>query len=139
MLNDSIMERDKKELSLAIDSFDKPKTSSGVAAWSQLMLNLLFLTPGTYPSLPLMGVDIESYQYEFIDTAIDDLTAIIDNQQRSYLPDVPLAGTKVTTMDYNGTTVLLIQLVFSTTTGNVSSVIAISTTPDKIIDVEVSW
>ena len=76
------MECNKVEPSLEINSFDKPKELSGVTAWSQLILNLLFLKPGTYPSMPEMGIGIETYQYDYLDETITELQAAIINQQQ---------------------------------------------------------
>ena len=57
------LECDKLELQLGINSFDNPTQLSELKAWSQLMLNLIFLEKGTYPSLPDMGVGIQNYEY----------------------------------------------------------------------------
>jgi hypothetical protein len=42
-MSSTVLESNKKELTLDIDSFNKPKELSDVEAWSQLMLNLIFL------------------------------------------------------------------------------------------------
>ena len=51
-------EFEKAELKLEINAFDNPTRLNDLKAWSQLLLNLLFLRPGTYPSQPEMGIDI---------------------------------------------------------------------------------
>lgn len=133
------LESSKSEALLEINSFDKPKEVSDVAAWSQLMLNLIFLKPGTYPSMPLMGVGIENYQYEFVDEAIEELTAAITSQQQTYLPDVPLSAVQISKVDQNGTPILIIQLFFNTENGTSGSAIAINTSKRNFLDFEVSW
>ena len=139
MIANNPLESSKTELTLGINSFDNPKELNDVAAWSQLMLNLIFLRPGTYPSMPQMGVGIESYQYEFIDEAIDELSAAITTQQQNFLPDIPLAGTKVYKIDSDGQPVLVIQFVFNTNAGTTSTAVAINMSKRNFLDFEVSW
>ena len=132
-------ESSKKEQLLDINSFDKPTELSGVAAWSQLLLNLIFLKPGTYPSLPEMGIGIEGYQYDFLDDAISALSAKITEQQKRYLPDIPLANVQITKVEQNGQPIMIIQLFFNADSANASSAIAINTSKRNFLDFEVSW
>ena len=124
---------------LQINSFDKPSELNDVKAWSQLLLNLIFLKPGTYPSLPEMGVGIEDYQYDFLDEAVSELSTRITAQQQTYLPDVPLSGIQISKMEHDGQPVLVIQLFFTTDEGDVSSAVAINTSSRNFLDFEVSW
>lgn len=139
MLTSSPLESSKTEKTLEINSFDKPKELTGLAAWSQLMLNLIFLKPGSYPSIPEMGVGIENYQYDFIDDAIAELSAVIVNQQQKYLPDVPLSGVQIGKVEQNGQQILVIQMLFNDEIGTVSSAVAINTSKRNFLDFEVSW
>ena len=133
------LESSKNEASLEINSFDKPAELSNVAAWSQLLLNLIFLKPGTYPSLPEMGVGIENYQYDFLDDTISDLSTKITEQHKTYLPDVPLSGIQISKLEQNGEPILIIQLFFDTETGTSSSAIALNLSKRKFLNFEVSW
>ena len=139
MLTSGPLESNKTEKTLEINSFDKPKELTGLAAWSQLMLNLIFLKPGSYPSIPEMGVGIENYQYDFIDDAIAELSAVIVNQQQKYLPDVPLSGVQIGKVEQNGQQILVIQMLFNDELGTVSSAVAINTSKRNFLDFEVSW
>ena len=139
LITNNPLESSKTELSLEINSFDKPKELNDVAAWSQLMLNLIFLRPGTYPSLPKMGVGIENYQYEFLDEAIDELSVAIATQQQTYLPDIPLAGIQVSKIDNQGQPVLVIQMAFNTESGAGNSAVAINLSKRNFLEFDVSW
>ena len=139
MVTSNPLESSKAETSLEINSFDKPTELNDVSAWSQLMLNLIFLRPGTYPSLPEMGVGIEEYQYDFLEDAISELSAKITEQQQKYLPDVPLAGVQISKMEHEGQPILVIQLFFNTESGTTSSAIALNTSKRNFLDFEVSW
>lgn len=134
------LESTKIETTLEIDSFDKPKELVDVAAWSQLILNLLFLRPGTYPSLPEMGIGIDRFQYDFVDDAIAELSATISAQQQKYLPDVPLEQVNVSKVEQNGIPILVIQLYFTDRDGQtVSSAIALNAEKRNFLNFEVSW
>lgn len=139
MVSSDTLDSNKKETSLQINSFDKPNELTGVAAWSQLMLNLIFLKPGTYPSLPEMGVGIEDYQYDFFEEAVEALSAAITEQQKVFLPDVPLSGIKISKLEKNGQPILVIQLFFDTNEGVETSAIAINTSKRNFLDFDVSW
>lgn len=133
------LESNKSELALEINSFDKPKELSSIGAWSQLMLNLLFIKPGTYPSLPELGIGIEAYQYEFLDTAIDEISTSLTYQQQTYLPDIPLAGVQVSKIEKNGQPILIIQLFFNVESGVTASAIALNVSKRNFLDFEISW
>ena len=107
-------ESDKKELILGINSFDKPSEAIGVDAWAKLVTNLLFMKKGTYPSEPDMGIEIQKYEFDFIDDVKDDLEIEITEQINAYLPGIPLTTVSVrsTTSD-SGKSILLIVLEFS--------------------------
>ena len=135
------LECDKLELQLGINSFDNPTQLSELKAWSQLMLNLIFLEKGTYPSLPDMGVGIQNYEYAFMDEAIPELTSEITRQQQTYLPEVPLNGVTIQSTQYKGTAVMLIYLSFNSLLGAQTSAIAINSSPTSrhFLDVAISW
>ncbi len=139
MLNIGPAESNKIEPALEINSFDKPKELSGVAAWSQLILNLIFLKPGSYPSMPGLGIGIENYQYDFLDDTIAELTAAITSQQQTYLPDIPLSGVQIGKTEHEGQPILIIQLFFNIEDGVTSSAIALNVSKRNFLNFEVSW
>ena len=67
------LEANKKELGLSTNVFNKATEYQGKTAWFQLILNLIFLRPGTYPSIPNMGVGLQDYEYEYIDDVKDNI------------------------------------------------------------------
>lgn len=133
------LESSKKETLMDINSFDKPSELSGVSAWSQLLLNLIFLKPGTYPSLPKMGIGIEDYQYDFMEDTMSELSTKITEQQKQYLPDVPLNSVQISKIEKNGQPILIIQLFFNVESGPASSAVAFNVSKRNFLDFEVSW
>lgn len=132
------LESQKKELGLGTNVFNKNVEYQGKTAWFQLILNLIFLRPGTYPSIPSMGVGIQDYDYEFIDDAKDNIRNAIESQVKTYLPDVPFVGAEVESVDYEGRTIMLITITLNDDGTIVAGAVASEVT-NKLIDFDISW
>ena len=132
------IEADKKELGIGTNVFNKPVEYKGKNAWFQLILNLIFLRPGTYPSMPTMGVGIQDYEYEYIDDVKDNIRNKIEEQVNLFLPDVPLASVEVTSVEYEGKTILLIVISLEDNGQIVTGAVASEVT-NHLIDFEISW
>lgn len=52
---------------LDTDSMGKPKVISSFELGINIILTLLFMKPGQFPSIPTLGIDIESYLFEYAD------------------------------------------------------------------------
>lgn len=52
---------------LDVDSMYKPKVISSFEMIINSIIMLLFMKPGQYPSIPELGIDIESYLHEYSD------------------------------------------------------------------------
>lgn len=52
---------------LDTDSMYKPKVISSFQTCINSILTLLFMKPGQYPSIPDLGIDIDSYLHEYAD------------------------------------------------------------------------
>ena len=52
---------------LAVDGYNKPKVISSFEMMVNAILTLLFMKPGQFPSIPDLGIDIESYLHEYAD------------------------------------------------------------------------
>ena len=134
----AVTEANKVELGLGTNVFNKPVEYKGYKAWCQLILNLIFLRPGTYPSIPTMGVGIQDYDYEYLDDVKDSVKANIESQIKTYLPDVPLNSVEVKGIDYNGRKIMMIVLSLIDDGRIVTSVVASEIT-NKLIDFDISW
>lgn len=55
------------DVALDSDSMYKPKILSSFELGINSILTLLFMKPGQYPSIPDLGIDIESYLHEYSD------------------------------------------------------------------------
>ena len=132
------LEANKKELGLSTNVFNKATEYQGKTAWFQLILNLIFLRPGTYPSIPNMGVGLQDYEYEYIDDGKDNIRNKIEEQVNLFLPDVPLASVEVTSVEYEGKTILLIVISLEDNGQIVTGAVASEVT-NHLIDFEISW
>lgn len=133
-----VLESNKKELQLSINNVNKPTELSGKEAWIQLITNLLFLKPGSFPSQPDMGIDISRYEYEFIDEAMSDIESRIYQQVTTYLPEVPFQQVDVSKVMMGGIPVVVIAITLEIPkVGYDTSVLAITKRPGNIIDFEI--
>ena len=132
------LEANKKELGLSTNVFNKATEYQGKTAWFQLILNLIFLRPGTYPSIPNMGVGLQDDEYEYIDDVKDNIRNKIEEQVNLFLPDVPLASVEVTSVEYEGKTILLIVISLEDNGQIVTGAVASEVT-NHLIDFEISW
>lgn len=131
------LESNKKETMLSINNFNSPAEVSGKEAWIKLILHLLFLKKGSYPSNPNIGIDIRQYDYQFIDTVLSILPSDIMEQTRLFLPDIPLESVIVDTAEIEGKIVLLIILTF--VDDNIDDTVVIAArVSNNIIDFEIS-
>lgn len=76
-----------REMLLSVDSFNRPKVLEGKEAIGTLLVRLIQLEPGTYPSHPNMGVGLIS-NYRYCDEdKVKLLQDHIKSQIRTYLPE----------------------------------------------------
>ena len=88
MASESKIECLKDELGLELNKFNKPATYTEYQALARLVINLLFLKPGTYPNLPEMGINIEQYKFMFMSQQeLDSLELDINTQINTYIPN----------------------------------------------------
>lgn len=131
------LESQKKEELLSLNSFDKPAELSGVKAWCDLIIRLIMMRPGTYPSLPSMGVGLDDYEYSTIESVISELTTRINDQVKTYLPDIPVDTITSTTQQWKQDTLLIFIIQFSSEKDDLPVVSVISYKVKNIINFEV--
>ena len=57
----------KYDTCMDYDAANKPKVISSFEMCVNMILTLLFMKPGQYPSIPELGINIESYLFEYAD------------------------------------------------------------------------
>lgn len=131
-------ESEKTEQVLGINAFNEPLEKSGPNAWAQLVATIAFMTPGTMPTDPEMGCNIQKYQFSFIDDKRDEIEQSITDQVRTYLPDIPLESVEITTRTLEkGNTVLMIILTFNFDNIQDVAVVAAEKTSDKVLNFDI--
>jgi len=113
----NLMESQKKELSLSLNSFGEPLELSGKKAWISQIVGLIMLEPGTYPSNPLIGVGLKKYEFEVLDSNLSRLRDLISSQIKTYLPDIPFSDVTMGTQDHNGKPILVFLFEFNNAVG----------------------
>lgn len=127
----------KKEVILGLNVFNKPSEMIAKKAWPRLVLNLLFLRKGTYPSVPMMGIGLQDYEYEYLDAAVVRLQEEIEEQCRTYLPELPLTRIKVDSTEYEGQKILVIGITFTANDEMLNFAVA-ATVEKKIVDLAIT-
>lgn len=72
------------------DSMGRPKVLSSFELGVNTILTLLFMKPGQYPSIPELGIDIESYLHEYADD--DRIPAEIQNKLSDQCNKLDVSG-----------------------------------------------
>lgn len=94
-----------------VDSFNRPKVLSETETIVNNILFVLFGKPGSYPSIPSLGMDIENYLYLFedeIDT--NSIKTELAYQCREFLPYIVEGDMDVLVTTLDGRSILIFQL-----------------------------
>lgn len=123
-----------KDIVLRINDFNAPDIVENVDAWTHIILDLLFMEPGTYSDTPDLGINLKALTYIEADKISTYVKNELQAQVEKYLSNIPLDSVSVVTQNTeNDDTVLLISLSFSTRYGEVSKSAFVSLN-DELID-----
>ena len=94
-----------------VNDFKTAKITSESETIVNNILTLLFMRPGSYPSIPHLGIHIQDYLYQFFDEInCDDITSLIAAQCQEFVPSVNSGSLVVKkTVTESGKPVLLIN------------------------------
>ena len=81
------------DVALDYDDLYKPKIKSSFQLCIDSILTLLFMKPGQYPSIPELGIDIESYLHEYADDA--SIPSQIKNELKRQCNRIEMTGVDV--------------------------------------------
>lgn len=99
------------EMDFHLDDFNEQKIYVGALAQAHKIKNLLFMRPGDFPSLPEMGINIQSYRYHALDNILSGkLKEAISDQLTSYVTDVPVENIDISATKYNGFYFLILKI-----------------------------
>ena len=94
-----------------LDNFNRPKVLNESQTLVNNILTLLFMRPGSYPSLPHLGINIQQYLYRFIDEiSTDEIKARLVAQCEEFLPNVQSGEFDVLKTVKDGHPVLLVVM-----------------------------
>lgn len=95
---------------LDFDSASKPKVISSFEMCVNIIQTLLFMKPGQYPSIPELGINIESYLFEYADDP--SIPRKIKNQLDDQCNRIALTGITIECMfdKLDGNNALIIQV-----------------------------
>ena len=120
----------KVEPNFGLDDFGKAKYLNETEALAHAILNLLFGKPGYFPSMPNLGINIQSILYSFWDEInVDQLKAEIVDQCQSFSEYIKTGELDVIKTYNNGQPLLLIVLPTKILDGKKS--LSVGVTQDK--------
>lgn len=94
-----------------LDNFNQPKILNDSQTLVNNILMLLFMRPGSYPSLPHLGINIQQYLYKFFDEIdTNEIKAQIVAQCSDFLDTIQNGSFDVYKTTQNNTPVLLLVL-----------------------------
>lgn len=98
------------DVCLDYDSAYKPKVISTFEMCVNIIMTLLFMKPGQYPSIPDLGINIESYLFEYADDK--SIPRKIKTQLEEQCNRISLTGINVDCMfdKLEGQPALLVQI-----------------------------
>ena len=76
-----------------VDAMYKPKVISTFQMCVNTVLTLLFMKPGQYPSIPELGIDIESYLHEYSDDPL--IPATIKSKLKDQCNRLEISGINI--------------------------------------------
>lgn len=118
------------EPNFGLDYFGKAKYLNETEALANAILNLLFGKPGYFPSMPNLGINIQSILYSFWDEInVDQLKAEIVDQCQSFSEYIKTGELDVIKTYNNGQPLLLIVLPTKILDGKKS--LSVGVTQDK--------
>ena len=102
-----------KDLLLSIDDFNSPTVVNDADAWSHMILDLLFIEPGTYAESPELGININEKRYMEVGALTRYISNELKNQAEAYLSTIPLRDITVSSqIKDNGDVILIITISF---------------------------
>ena len=94
-----------------IDDLQTAKVLNETETVKTNILTLLFMRPGTHPSLPTLGIAIQDYMYQFFDSLDPNLLKnTIAAQCEEWIPQVQNGTLDVVKTIYNDQPTLLIKI-----------------------------
>lgn len=132
-------EYQKKELGIGLNVFNRPVEYSGIDCWVRLLVQLLFIRPGTYPTDPELGIGIQEYRYTFFDEIKSELESKINLQKRLYLPDIPIGDVRLSSTEINGKNIIVLQFSISVSDGDMKTAYVAIDSTKKTLNYEISF
>lgn len=99
------------EMDFKLNNFNEQEIYTGVMAYAHRIKTLLFMRPGDFPSIPDMGLNIQSYRFKAMDDIISgSLKEAIANQVSTYIMNLPIENIELSTGYYQNDYFLIIRI-----------------------------
>lgn len=128
-----LIKSETTELDFSLDNFNEQKVYTGALALAHHIKNLLFMRPGDYPTIPEMGINIQSYRFKALDLLLSgSLKEHISRQISAYITNISVDNIQIDTSLWKGDYYLIITIVLVETETKV--IYAVQQTKGEIIN-----
>lgn len=104
------------EMDFSLNNFNEQKIYTGAMAYAHKIKNLLFMRPGDFPSMPEMGINIQSIRYQSLDDLVaGELREKLSDQITKYIMSLPVENIEVSAMKANGDYFLILKFTLTET------------------------
>lgn len=102
----------KRELDFGVDNFNEQKILSDKESIAQILKNILFMRPGNMPSMPHIGINIQSKLYSFDDSLdVEELKTEISSQCSAIIPYLDFDGMNLYVANHKGSTQPILMII----------------------------
>ena len=104
------------EMDFSLNNFNEQKIYTRAMAYAHKIKNLLFMRPGDFPSMPEMGINIQSIRYQSLDDLVaGELREKLSDQITKYIMSLPVENIEVSAMKANGDYFLILKFTLTET------------------------
>ena len=104
------------DMDFSLNNFNEQKIYTGAMAYAHKIKNLLFMRPGDFPSMPEMGINIQSIRYQSLDDLVaGELREKLSDQITKYIMSLPVENIEVSAMKANGDYFLILKFTLTET------------------------
>ena len=130
----------KYEVGFGLDNFQKAKILNAKESVVQMILNMFMMRPGNMPSMPHLGINIQSYLYrQDGDVDLEGLRTKIFSNCTDLLSFLTFGDIKVFFAPYNGQSVLVTVIPIQGLESSASDVLMVGFTKDTNNDLLFSY
>ena len=122
IINMEMREEQKSELTFVINEFQKPLELTKFQAWTQQILTILLMEPGSFPSIPTLGCGLNYQMFKTVDYLNSSFSRKAASQIEEYLGEIPFDS--ISFSEYSeDASVIILYIKFTETASTIKTVV----------------